>query len=350
MVKKTFYRLILKLLEKIGLHQAARRLIEGRKRILIATPDADADAVCTMMTAQKNLQRFAQNQKYTTQCALWAPEPPRPNSLFNTFTALGNPIEEIGPRIPFEPDLCIAVDYGGWVRMREKGFPNFQVPHLGIDHHPPQGNFPGVEIIDLDAASSTCVLYDFLESSAGLDLRIDPDDATCLLAGLVADTGRFGNKLMEKPSVYKYAAIFESMHARCSEVSMASVPTNTLSRLIVLETIRKFRLLVDVSDGGIALFWFTPEDLNSWDAAQEDCLTMFTYLLSDFSIVAAHYWKDGSWYCSLRSGRKTKTIVAPIAQEFGGGGHPAAAGFSTKLTAHEVFEKIKQIKENNQKT
>jgi|SRR3989344_3384009 len=315
------------------------RLVEGRQKFLLGTPDADVDAGASQMKLRSFLNWYTKLQGISFQCCLWAPEPPRPNALFDTFSAIGNPLTEIGPLIPFDPEVCIVLDYGDWNRVKEKGFPEFAVPHIGIDHHPGKPGFPGLEIIDLDAASTTCVLFDLLEDYRGY--HISADVATCALAGLVADTGRFGNKLMKKPKIYRYAASFEARGARTAEISIASLPHNTLSRLDALHLIRESRLQID-RELDFAFFWFTPDDLRSWDVVEEDCLTMFSYLM-DFGVITAYYMKDGAWYCSLRPGRNSKVSVGTIATGFGGGGHTDMAAFSTNLQHEEIFLKIKKI-------
>ena len=66
----------------------------------------------------------------------------------------------------------------------------------------------------------------------------------------------------------------------------------------------------------------------------------------DFAVLWRYHHPSGEFYVSLRS---TGDInVSVIAKSFGGGGHPNAAGFSTKIFPPTLFMPLFEQKINNQ--
>jgi phosphoesterase RecJ-like protein len=65
----------------------------------------------------------------------------------------------------------------------------FEVPIINIDHHAGNEYFGTVNLVDLTASSTAEILVSLFES---LGVKIaDPDTATCLLTGIIADTQSF---------------------------------------------------------------------------------------------------------------------------------------------------------------
>ena len=73
----------------------------------------------------------------------------------------------------------------------------------------------------------------------------------------------------------------------------------------------------------------TQEQMERWEAKEEDCEGLVNYVLSIGEIEVAAFFRempDGRFRVSLRS--KGKLDVARVAEGFGGGGHECASGCS----------------------
>jgi bifunctional oligoribonuclease and PAP phosphatase NrnA len=67
---------------------------------------------------------------------------------------------------------------------------NNEIKLLNIDHHISNDGFGDVNLVDVNATSSTIVVYRLIKS---LGLKVTPDIATALLGGIYTDTTSFFN-------------------------------------------------------------------------------------------------------------------------------------------------------------
>lgn len=64
----------------------------------------------------------------------------------------------------------------------------FETTIINIDHNPANDNYGQINHINVNAVATAELLYEFFK---GKDQKLDPDVATCLLAGLIAETKSF---------------------------------------------------------------------------------------------------------------------------------------------------------------
>ena len=103
----------------------------------------------------------------------------------------------------FRHDYYLAMDtpiYGLLTRLEP--VPNFPKPILIIDHHPDASVSGQVSWIETGASSTAQMVYHLLKK---LEIEINKDTATCLLFGLLGDTGIFQN-LNTNEQVFKVAS------------------------------------------------------------------------------------------------------------------------------------------------
>ena len=82
-------------------------------------------------------------------------------------------------------------------------------------------------------------------------------------------------------------------------------------------------------DGPLAWIWVTQEQMARFGAREEDCEGLVNYALSMGDVQVAIFFRelpDGRYRVSLRS--KGEVNVSTVAEQFGGGGHKCASGFS----------------------
>ncbi|MDO8561193.1 MAG: DHHA1 domain-containing protein [bacterium] len=314
----------------------------GELPILLVSPeDPDADSVSSMFAFREYLRDCKPRGNYP----LFAPNPPRRNTLFECLKPLGNPYTEILPEFPHKPPtIVIAFDYGQFSRTRL--IPNDKTFYIGFDHHPPKAgdiSFPsnGLEICDPTASSTTALLYRFFNYAG---FKISQAIADCLLVGLLADTGKFTNSLTTPEALETGAALMRCggnhqgvLGAMRFEMSAKAFATQLKARdNIVINT-----------DVGIGFLSFSKNDLTSWgNANQSDILPLQGLLqnIKEVRLAVVYYEReDGAWYGSLRSSPKKGVNVKNIAQKLGGGGHDYAAGFVSNEPPEVILKKLQEF-------
>jgi len=194
---------------------------------------------------------------------------------------------------------------------------------LVLDHHEPKSGMQPSFCLD-PTASSTCELVFVLSQKLGIALPVDACEA--IFAGIVYDTGSFA---YPKTSERTFACALDLVragvkpyviHRKMYESSQVGV---LLLQKLVLSTLEL------VSDSRIAIQTLRRSALEESGAAYEDAEELINTPLQGGTIEVSVFFKEtleGKLRCSLRS--KGKVNVAHIAQNFGGGGHKTASGFT----------------------
>ena len=192
-----------------------------------------------------------------------------------------------------------------------------------IDHHPTNPLFMEENSVD-GGAPAACILI--REQIAALGQEIDRDMAICLYTGISTDTGNFA---------------FASTNADCfeimSELMGKDLPLAKLNRILFRERAKPQVLLMGralnslqyYENGQIAVMKLTRRDFDECEALSEHADTLVNFGLDTVGTrmaMLAREAQDGSIKFSLRA--KEPDCVSDIAQSFGGGGHPQAAGIT----------------------
>lgn len=233
-------------------------------------------------------------------------------------------------------DLGIVVDLDAMHRLGSTAQYLEQMPRLVvIDHHVPMESPGDVRIVDTRAAATAQILCELL---ARLDATITPEMATCLLTGIVTDTGsfRFRNTT---PDSLQWAAKLIEAGANLNQISEEVFQRKPLSSVRLLgHTLESLRLEMD---DRLAYGTLVFEDFEIADAKDEDTEGFVNELLSIQSVQAAALFREpmrGRIRVSLRS--RGDIDVAAVAQSIGGGGHKNAAGCSFDGSMDEALNSL----------
>lgn len=327
---------------------AAHIIIPSTKTILLVSPEKpDPDSVASMLAFRDYLRWKADCRGKKFQCRLYAPELLMENSLYEFMKPLGDPMKIITTKLPVSRiDVCVIFDYGDIRRTHTLSLSERANAHqtffIGIDHHPSCGGFPshGIEIIDEHAPSTTALLYRFFKQEK---FPISAAVATCLFAGLAADTKQFSNSLTNMEA-HETAGGLIRLGARHHEIAMAMKPRMTLARLYAHHHILP---LVHIDEeNGFCFFAFSRDDLSRWNATEKDFLSLRKTLESIEKITTAVVYyelPEGAWYGSIRTKPNAPVFAEAIAAQFSGGGHAHEAGFTSNKTPEEVKQEIKNL-------
>lgn len=321
-------------------------LIEYRhKTVLLASPeDPDPDSIGCMLAFRNFLRWQGKERGESYKGALFAPEVLRPNKLYEVMRPLGDPNSELKTHLPSTtPSLCVVFDYGSFRRVRLEALESKGTFFIGFDHHKGESAFPthGFEIRDESAPSTTALLFRFFQYH---NFSVDPDTATCLLTGLMTDTGRLQNSLAtENPDAYTIAGDLMRLGGRMDEILAAMRSPLPLTKVRAQQSAQNERLIIDETTG-LAFLFFSQQDLEGWNASAGDILPLLGRLqhIEEIRVAVAYFeLENGEWQASLRTNPTRKVSVREIAREFGGDGHEYVAGFRSKDSPSVVLEKIK---------
>jgi len=195
---------------------------------------------------------------------------------------------------------------------------------INIDHHPTNQFYGHHNLVVPSAASTTEVLYRFFQIN---DVEIDKNLATCLLTGIVTDTGHFSNPSTSASSL-KIASRLMNAGANLRLIQGWTLKNKTLNGLKlwgqVLSRLQKNEEL------DIATTIITKEDVEKNKISDEEIEGLANFLnnLSGAKVIMVLREKDdGVIKGSLRT-TSSEVDVSELAKIFGGGGHAKAAGFS----------------------
>lgn len=207
---------------------------------------------------------------------------------------------------------------------------------INIDHHESNTRFGDLNWVDT-ASPSTGELIHRLYQAAGW--KVSPAAADCLFTAISTDTGSFQYASV-RPETFETAAALLREGADLADVCRRVYQSQTLARVKLLRHVyRSFRLS---RDGRLAWFWLRPADLAQAGADRSDSEGLIDHIRSLDSVVVACLFEEtetGSVRISLRS-KSPVVDVNRVAGEFGGGGHPAAAGARLEGPAVTVQRRV----------
>jgi bifunctional oligoribonuclease and PAP phosphatase NrnA len=222
-------------------------------------------------------------------------------------------------RVNGEYDAAIILECDSIQRTRLEGLQNHFV--INIDHHVSGRPFGDVNWIDPKAVATAEMVYRMAQEAG---VNISPEIATCLYTGVLTDTGSF-----------VFEGTNERTFALARELVLAGADPARCARNVYFgHSTAKMRLLGAAlshleRERSLAWFWVTQEEMERFNAKEEDCEGLVNYALSIHDVQIAILLRelpDGHIRASLRS--KGEVNVAKIAEQFGGGGHECASGCS----------------------
>ncbi len=210
---------------------------------------------------------------------------------------------------------------------------------LNVDHHHDNTRFGTVDLV-IDTASSTGeIVFDLLTA---LGVTITPEIAEPLYVALVTDTGRYqysnttpralrvGAELVEAGA--DVAGVFKKVYE-----SVGFPKLKLLAR--VLDRAEQYE------DGAVVISWLVHTDWPDVGAGEGYSEGVIEHLRSVEGARVVALIREPPFRTpvqrrvSLRASDLSIDVSA-IARQFGGGGHPQAAGFTSDQTTAELIEAI----------
>lgn len=299
--------------------------IQKAKTIIILTHDIpDGDAIGSSLAMYNGLKQLEKDAEVVMQS----------HSKTYDFLPGANEIKKEGSHKNY--DLAIALDCGDIKRLN--GFANyFQDANcrISIDHHGVNTMFGDYNFVNPAAPACAQILITVLEE---LGINIDINIGTCLLTGIITDTGGF-----------KYSGVSAETFEFAAELLTKGVNVSNIYKR-VLQTVSKEKFylrkkalerLEFLENGKIAFTYITKEDEKTANASNSDhdgiVETGRDVEGVEISIFLREIDKN-TYKISLRSNDYAN--VADICLMFNGGGHIRAAGGTISMPFEQAKEKV----------
>jgi phosphoesterase RecJ-like protein len=220
-------------------------------------------------------------------------------------------------------DVLLVLDTSAWAQLGPMGevVRRSTAQKVVIDHHLSEDDFGALMLKDPNSESTGRLV---LEAIHALGAALTPAMAAALFTAIATDTGWFRFASV-KAATFEAAAELVAAGAQPNLVFAALYEQNSLARLRL-----QGRILSNVkSHGGGRLLStaITQQDLHAVGAEPTDTEDVINRLLGVTGVEVALLFLElgpGETKVSLRS--RSPMDVRRIAEQFGGGGHRAAAG------------------------
>ena len=303
------------------------KCIKKSKNIVIVTHEnPDGDAVGSSLAMYHALKGLKKNVDIII---------PEYSKCFNELPGIDEVIKESDKVYDLAISLDAATDklLNVWVKyFREAD------QRIVIDHHSTNTMFGDINYVDLSAPACAQVVYMLIKHYRW---KITPEIGTCIMAGIITDTGGFQYSGVSKDT-FNIAAELLDVGVNISKVYKKVFDTKTKSSFELR------RIAIDrmefLEDGKIAFTYVTNEDERKVNAGVGDYEGIVSEGRSVEGVevsIFLHELKDGEFKISLRS--NSYVNVSDVCIMFGGGGHIRAAG--AKMTADPLVIRDKVVNE-----
>lgn len=204
---------------------------------------------------------------------------------------------------------------------------------ISIDHHASGKPFASVNWIDPCACAVAEMVYRLAKAAK---VKITPEIATCLYTAVLTDTGSFCYS-PTNAHTFELARELVELGADPSHIAhnvYFSNPTSKMRLLgCALNTLHR--------EDEVTWMWVTRDDMERCGALDEDCEGLVNYALGIAGVEVALFFRELAGErirVSIRS--KSRVNVGEVAEQWGGGGHECAAGFSLEGPLPAAIEKV----------
>ncbi|MFP5370490.1 MAG: DHH family phosphoesterase [Actinomycetes bacterium] len=241
--------------------------------------------------------------------------------------------------VPSAPDVFVSLDAASTGRLGElAGLLQDAGTSVVIDHHASNPGFGDVRLVDPGAPATVALVADLLDE---LGVALDDRLATCLYAGLAADTGsfRFGNT---RPQTHELAARLLATGIDHAAISRRLFDTAPFGWLSLLSVVAGRAVLERDVGAGLVWTWSSVAEAAEHGVPSEQLEALVDVVRATEEADVACVLKgqvDGTWSVSLRS--RGATDVGRVATVLGGGGHTLAAGYTSHLDREKTVHALR---------
>jgi len=231
-------------------------------------------------------------------------------------------------------ESAIICDVPGLKRLGnvEKLLPD-QLKIAKIDHHPVEDNFASVDMVDVDASSTTQLVYEIVEQ---LKLPVNIGMANAIYTGIVYDTGRFSFSNTTSRDMFIAAKMIDA-GVSPSDITERIFFSSSFKALKTIGT--GLANMESYLDGAVIVIYLDNESMKNNHQGEVEELANYSVAIRGGKVgIFMREAKPGFHKVSLRS--KCDIDVNEIAKIYGGGGHTRAAGCRFEAPKQDVLPKL----------
>lgn len=233
-------------------------------------------------------------------------------------------------------DLAISVDCATFKRMAKKEYFENAKSTIVIDHHGSNTMYGDLNYVN--PASPACC-----EVLAGMlkyyEINITKDIGTCLMTGIITDTGGFRHVGIT-PETFEFTADLIRLGVDVPDIYKRTLNTKTRANFELSKRIMDRMEILE--DGKVTFTYMDKKDEEEVGAEPGDHEGLVEIGRDiegvEVSIFIRQKENEDAYKISMRSGNKVN--VSDICFLFGGGGHPRAAGALIQGNVEQVKEKL----------
>lgn len=239
-------------------------------------------------------------------------------------------------------DLAIALDCANLKRLVGKEYFEKAKKTVVIDHHSSNTMYGDLNYINPVSPACCEILAGMAEY---FEIPIDIDIGSCILTGIITDTGGFKYASVT-PETFEFTAELLRKGVNVSEIYQKVMETKTHSNFELIR--RATNRLELLEDGKIAFTYINKKDekeVNAEAGDHEGIVENGRCIEGVQVSVFIREREENLYKVSLRTGNNSNINVSDICYIFGGGGHPRAAGANIQGNMEQVKETIiKEVK------
>ena len=233
-------------------------------------------------------------------------------------------------------DLAIALDCADLRRLDGKEYFENAKKTIVIDHHGSNTMYGDINFVNPVSPACCEILVGIFTY---FELDIHQDLGSCILTGIITDTGGFKHQGVT-PETFEFTAELLRKGVNVSEIYEKAQETRTKSNFELLK--RTCDRMEMFEDGKVTFTYITNQDeeeVNAEPGDHEGLVEIGRGIEGvEVSIFIRQVDNEQKYKISMRSTNNVN--VSDICYLFGGGGHPRAAGCTIQGTIEQVKEKI----------
>lgn len=238
----------------------------------------------------------------------------------------------------YQGALVIVTDTANSARVSDKRY-TLGEKIIKIDHHPNDEPYGDIVWVDVDASSSSELIADFCYEFPDV-LKMTPEAARLLYAGIVGDTGRF-----------LYPATTPHTHKIAAKLMEQDIDAAKLNREIEQITLSVAKLSgyiyqnLQMDENGAGRVILSKELLAEYGVVDSETAAVVALPGTIDQVLAwAIFVQQPEGYYRVRL-RSKGPVINSLAKGHHGGGHPLASGANAKDLAEvdAIYEEIQRL-------
>ena len=229
-----------------------------------------------------------------------------------------------------------SVDCATLKRLDNKEYFENAKRTIVIDHHGSNNMYGDINYVNPVSPACSEVLLGILSY---FGVEVDVDMGTCLMTGIITDTGGFQYPATTADT-FEYAAELLRKGVNIADICKKTLQTKTKANFELSKIVMDRMEILE--NGKVAFSYITTkdmEDVNAEEGDHEGLVNIGRNIEGvEVSIFIRQRDNEDAYKVSMRSGEYVN--VSDVCLMFGGGGHPRAAGALVQGNVEEVKEKL----------